>query len=932
MLKQQKMHFKKIINKPLALLLIVFTTFISLQLNAQLVYTTPAIPTQNQEVTVFFNAALGSGGLANYTGDVYAHTGVITNQSVAANDWKYVKSEWGENTPETKMEALGGNLYSITISPNPKAFYAVPDGEDILQLAFVFRSAQQVNGQWLEGKTDGGGDIFVNLFEDGLNINITLPDTNPPIYELGDEVQIAAQASNAQNMQLSINGSVVQTANQINFSLTANQLGRHDFVVSASNNGDNITESGYFFVRGPVSLAPLPYPNLQEGINTIDNSTVVLVLYAPYKDYAFALGDFSNWEVSDNTYMNRTPNFQQFWVELNGLEAESIYRYQYLVDDLRIADPFCEQILDMWNDPFISQSVYPNLPPFPAGSAWGIVSTFQINQPNYNWQTTNYQAPDKDKLVIYELLIRDFTEQHTFEAVIEKLDYLENLGINAIELMPIAEFEANSSWGYNTSFALALDKYYGTKNHFKQLVDECHQRGIAVILDIVLNHHFGQSPMVQMYFNNNAPTAQSPWFNTIATHDFNVGYDFNHQTDATKNYVQKVVSHWLQEYKIDGFRFDLSKGFTQNNTLGNTAAWGNYDASRIQLWKNIADFIWANSPETYIILEHFADNDEETELANYGMLLWGNHNYNYSQAAKGTSGSNFSWISYQNRGWDAPHTIGYMESHDEERMMYRCLQEGNTGLDYDITDLDIALQRCALSANFFFPVPGPKLIWQFGELGYDYSINYNGRLGEKPVRWDYFNEPNRKHLHDVYAALIHLKNTETVFQTENFELDVASSIIKRIHLYGDEETVTILGNFDVYPKQIVPEFNQTGWWYEFYTGDSIFVDDLSLPITFSEGEYRLYSTKKFENSGNLATNTPLITNQIGLNILQHKGQLHIQSNQAVNISIFNLNGQLLKEVEQQSSLRINTQSWSKQVVLVKIEQNGNSQTQKVAIF
>lgn len=102
-----------------------------------------------------------------------------------------------------------------------------------------------------------------------------------------------------------------------------------------------------------------------------------------------------------------------------------------------------------------------------------------------------------------------------------------------------------------------------------------------------MNHAFGQCPLVRMWWDPalNAPSAESPYFNTVAKHDYNVGYDFNHESEATKNFRDRVFTYWLNEYNVDGYRFDLSKGFTQNNTLGDVGAWGAYDASRIEIWK-----------------------------------------------------------------------------------------------------------------------------------------------------------------------------------------------------------------------------------------------------------------------------------------------------------------------------------------------------------
>ena len=116
---------------------------------------------------------------------------------------------------------------------------------------------------------------------------------------------------------------------------------------------------------------------------------------------------------------------------------------------------------------------------------------------------------------------------------------------------------------------------------------------------------------------------------------FNVGYDFNHESQFTQQYMDQILKYWLTEFKADGFRFDLSKGFTQKNTLGNTGAWGQYDGSRIYLLKRMRDEIRKYDNNAVLILEHFADNSEETELSNEGFYFWGNGNTAYSEIAMG---------------------------------------------------------------------------------------------------------------------------------------------------------------------------------------------------------------------------------------------------------------------------------------------------------
>ena len=214
----------------------------------------------------------------------------------------------------------------------------------------------------------------------------------------------------------------------------------------------------------------------------------------------------------------------------------------------------------------------------------------------------------------------------------DTLNYLKNLGVNAIELMPVMEFEGNESWGYNPSFHLALDKYYGTQEAFKALVDSAHSKGIAVLLDVVLNHAFGQNSLVRMYYdgtytiNGNSAiktTVGNPYFNTTSPNtSYFWGADFNHAKPATQYYVDRVTSYWIKQFHIDGYRFDFAKGFT--NTYGDGGA---YDASRISIMQRIAKNIWAVDSASILILENFVDNSEEQVESNFGFLTWGNMNY-----------------------------------------------------------------------------------------------------------------------------------------------------------------------------------------------------------------------------------------------------------------------------------------------------------------
>jgi glycosidase len=592
---------------------------------------------------------------------------------------------------------------------------------------------------------------------------------------------------------------------------------------------------------------------MEDGINHIDDTTVTLVLYAPGKEFIYVIGSFNDWELDDQYNMNVTPDGARFWITLDSLEAAKEYLFQYLVDGrILIGDPYAEKVCDP-QDKYIGEGTYPGLLPYPEGKTSGIATYLQTAQAGYEWNTVDFTPPPTDELIVYELLIRDFIAAHDYRTLTDTIQYFKKLGVNAIELMPVNEFEGNSSWGYNTSHYFALDKYYGPKRDLQCFIDTCHANGIAVILDIVLNHSFSQSPMVRLYWDsqNNRPASDNPWFNPVPKHEFNVGSDMNHESEATKYLVNRVLKYWLEEYHVDGYRFDLSKGLTQKNTLGDAGAMARYDASRVAILKAYADTIWKLNPEAYVILEHFADNDEEQVLTDYGMMVWGNSQYNYSRAGMGWSfdgKSDFSWGSYKTRGFSKPHLITYMESHDEQRQMYDIVKWGNyENPNYNVrNNLEIALVRGELCVAFFLTLPGPKMLSQFGEQGYDYDLFYNNdKLGPKPIRWDYLEEPNRQRLFQVYSALAHLKRSQPVFNTTDFSIDVADTM-KTIHLRHQEMDVTILGNFDTYPQTIDPSFTRTGTWYDYLKGDSLVVSDLHMPIELDKSEYRIYTSVKLE--------------------------------------------------------------------------------------
>lgn len=812
---------------------------------------TPVFPSvSDNDVVITFDAALGDRALLNTTGDVYIHTGLITNQSTSPTDWKHVPMTWASTDARWKMTPIGNNKYTFNIG-NITNFYTVPAGVTVQKMAFVFRNA----GGTTVGRAAGGSDIYYDVYATGsaLDTRILSPTENDcPIKQPGSTFSFSGVSSTHAVLTLSINGVQVAIDNSartlthtINVSTTP---GTYTVEFVAAVNVVTSRKSFTFVVPNATTTAALP-ANTQLGANWVSETEVILRLDAPNKQNVYVIGSFTNWQINSNYQMTKTPDGRSWWLRISGLQAGQSHLYQYFVDcGIRISDPLSTLVLDPWNDQHIPQTTYPNIPAYPTNLTTGVVSVLKSGGYPYTWQVPNFQRPQKNDLVIYELHPRDFIAARNYQTLIDTLNYLKNLGITAVELMPVTEFSGNESWGYNPTHHMAIDKAYGTPQKLKEFIDVCHRNGMAVILDVVFNHTAG--PHEALYWNaaQSRPAADNPWLNQSATHDFNVFSDYNHESQYTKEYVKRCTKYLLEEYKFDGFRWDLSKGFTQRNTVGNIGAWGAYDQSRIDILTDYNNTMQAAAPGSYAILEHFAAADEETELANRGFMLWGNATHNAQEAAMGYTSNSLSYLAPKGRGWsDAKHDkhIGYIESHDEERITYKSITFGNAtqSPNYNVKDLPIALRRMELVGAFAHLIPGPKMFWQFAELGYDYSIDFNGRTGNKPIKWEYFQDENRRRLYRVWGNLLQLrKQYPAIFSRSlNYSAsDIGQGFAKHFHISETAMNVTIIGNFDVTAQNVVPYFQNTGNWYNYLTGETLNVTNTQTAINLLPGEYRVY--------------------------------------------------------------------------------------------
>ena len=551
----------------------------------------------------------------------------------------------------------------------------------------------------------------------------------------------------------------------------------------------------------PSASTQATYPGGIPRMGTTLNAdgSVTFCLGAPSKSTALLVGSWNDYTLAPEQVMKYQDynGFRYFWTTVGGISDAKDYIYYYIVDGCTYAgDPYANLVLDPWNDATIPATVFPNLPAYPVKYISGLpLAVYNSSANDYDWKITDFKGVEQSDLIIYELLVRDFTGNGkgsgTIAAILaedtdgkNKLDYIKGLGVNAVELLPIMEFNGNNSWGYNTNFYMAPDKAYGTPDDYRRFIDECHARGLAVILDIVFNQSDGMHPWYGMYTQTN-----TPFYNGSAPHSYSVLNDWNQDCDMVQQQWYDAVSYWLTAYNVDGFRFDLVKGLGDNDSYGskyNSAnnTWSNvtesntdrYNATRVARMKTIHEHIKSIRPDAYFINENLAGAQEENEMAADGEINWANVNESACQFAMGYSDNSSLDRFYapmdDNRTWGS--TVSYAESHDEQRVAYKVAQYGAGGIKGNM--LNTTRRLGSLAAQMIL-TPGAHMIWQFEELADDQNAKIgttnNNNTDPKAVRWTtYLNDSYRMGLYNTYARLNEIRTSNP----ELFREGVATAV------------------------------------------------------------------------------------------------------------------------------------------------------------
>ena len=495
------------------------------------------------------------------------------------------------------------------------------------------------------------------------------------------------------------------------------RLGRHEMV--ASSEGSSTTRLGRVeFWSAPELVVSNPPTEIRSGATPQEDGAILFALYAPGKHFVALSGDFNEWNPEADV-MHRSPDGTWWWLRKK-LDAGT-WHYQYVVDGERlIADPYSHDV--EWKDADGRETHVPAL----------ARSVVEVEKPPFTWTDSGYRRPPLSRALIYELHLQDIHPGGGFTGTIAKLDYIRALGVNAIEPLPVNEFTGAESWGYNPAFHLAPESAYGTPDELRQLINEAHRRDMAVIKDVVLNHMDRASPLYQLY---GPDYDASPYFHLFLGENWGFP-DLDQESDAFKRYVADMLRHWVEAYRVDGFRYDATRwvGWHGYNDWG--ASWFAFAAKQ-------AD------PGAWQIAEHLPSDPDlinRTEMD----TTWNAHfRWRLREMIRDArlDRREFAQIMDPLRSGftNAFQRIAYTESHDEERVM-RELKDAGYGEEE-------AVRRAITALAVTLTAPGATMVYAGQEFGEDTPKV----VGSNPLQWQKLNTQAGRTIHENFRALARLR-------------------------------------------------------------------------------------------------------------------------------------------------------------------------------
>jgi 1,4-alpha-glucan branching enzyme len=409
--------------------------------------------------------------------------------------------------------------------------------------------------------------------------------------------------------------------------------------------------------------------------------------------------------------------------------------------------------------------------------------------PGFEWKHDGEPLPQDHELIIYELHIAEFgaagDELGTFASVIDRLDYLKDLGITAIELMPVTAFLAERSWGYDVRHFFALEGSYGDPSDFKCLVDEAHGRGIRVLLDLVLNHSESNAPLTQIDFDywHRHPRDEELSFGAAFAYE---GWDDLLGLCPAKEFALEVVRFWIEQYHIDGYRLDATAMIDNFELVSEVRAISKATASGKPF------FVVAEQlPEDPAIAGPDGPADgawhQRFEHAVADLLI-GEESASIAELV--------SALQPANNGYSLPAlVVNYVESHDEEPLMRRFGDAGIEGA--------AAFERQKLAISLLMTAVGIPMLYQGQEFG-----GFRERdLEITPLQWELLDQAFGLHLKEHVAAMARLRQGSPALTGAELEVlsqnDDDRTLVYR-RGFGDAEVIVAVNAADETREVSIP--------------------------------------------------------------------------------------------------------------------------------
>ena len=545
-------------------------------------------------------------------------------------------------------------------------------------------------------------------------------------------------------------------------------------------------------------------------------SSVEFKLFAPYNKAASLIGCFSNWE--DIPMHKDEGGYFRTSVELE----DGSYQYQFRVQSkswffepdqwVNVTDPYATNIDDA------SQNAIVRIK-----EGQRIVDT-------YTWQHDDTALPNNEELVIYELYIAGFSggegdgeKRGNFQDVIDKLDYLSELGINAVELLPVQEYPGDDNWGYTPRYFFATESSYGTSSDLKRLIDQCHGRGMRVIMDGIFNHSDSESPLTQIdhdYWYHHSPrdpdNSWGPEFNYEH-------YDENLEVKPAWRFIGDVVRFWIEEYHIDGIRYDAARQIA------------NYDFMH---WITEQTRQAASMKPFFNIAEHIPETSSIVGLEGPMDSCW--HESFRQQVLEHISGE-FDLevieeaIDGKRQGYQgATDIINYLASHDRSYIMEQLGER-------QILDEE-AFKRVKLGAVLLITAVGVPMIWMGSEFGECQTAE------EAKLDWALLGNDNNRGLFDYYKGLVELRKQNQALQTTNIDFfyeDAEAKVLAYVRWNDSGDRVVVVANFsdNFLSEYRISDFPKAGTWHEWTRDYDIEAEDTSLVLDLGGYEAQVFVTK-----------------------------------------------------------------------------------------